>query len=370
MRTIKICCVLCLAMVLAIASYAQNIKITQKMYDVDSIVVQFDKNYFLIEDACAKIVRHARFDVKNRIFFGRFKDVSRSDSSVTVAEGSYTDEGYLNGPFTLRYVNGAIQAQGSFKNGVMDGQWKVFYPDGKPYVNFKGNGSSVLIQDVWSDAGKKLVSGGKGKYTIADESITWEGDLLNGQPTGIWRSKASFNQSGQIISTETFKGNDFFEGKGPLGSCFEKSLIPLISQYLIPLVNAGDLLVSNSPCDPATMNETFVLAKSRNGKDSLNRELFKVINYSISQSAFAGLNNRKVFMLAKVNAKGNITNVETQSGSDITASTYMMSRIYMLRDIEPARINGKPVDSWLRISVQFKGGMVGVSHSFMADAPK
>lgn len=142
----------------------------------DSINLHFDENYFLIEDTCSSIVRYGHYDFKTRQFFGEFRDLNKHDPMIILAEGKYID-GKLNGPFTLRYLNGSNQAMGSFKDGGFDGNWKLFYGDGKPRLDFTVTGQKITIENAWDKSGAAVVTDGEGKYRAELDGVYWEGKL-------------------------------------------------------------------------------------------------------------------------------------------------------------------------------------------------
>ncbi|HVG17165.1 MAG TPA: hypothetical protein VM935_19490, partial [Chitinophagaceae bacterium] len=102
----------------------------------DSVNIFLNKDYYLIEDSCAEIIRLGHFNQITKKFAGSFKDISSANRQQVIAKGNYDEEGMKEGNFICYYLNGNVQARGNFKNNVFSGKWDFFYPDGKPKITF------------------------------------------------------------------------------------------------------------------------------------------------------------------------------------------------------------------------------------------
>src|SRR5476651_1322474 len=65
----------------------------------DSINLALNDDYNLIEDSCSTIIRYAHYSPTTRVFFGKFKDVSKGNPSLVLSEGNYTPDGLKDGEF-------------------------------------------------------------------------------------------------------------------------------------------------------------------------------------------------------------------------------------------------------------------------------
>jgi hypothetical protein len=170
-------------------------------------------------------------DLKHRRFVGKFKDVSKSDTTLVVAEGNYSADGLKNGEFVIRYLNGDLQAQGYFKNGNYHGKWTfysgghivetanfingyydgdfvIFYPNGSPQTHMRIRGYNCEILDAWNFKGEKIVDNGNGDYALYTGGLNWGGNILNGLPDGFW----GFQVSDKVFGSELFNKGKFIKG--------------------------------------------------------------------------------------------------------------------------------------------------------------
>src|SRR5688572_10504116 len=83
-----------------------------RIYPKDSVNLHMDHNYWLIEDTCSTVIRYGHFRKTDRKFFGPFRDLNKYDPSIVLAEGKYSDQGMLDGPFKSNYLTGEPQAEG------------------------------------------------------------------------------------------------------------------------------------------------------------------------------------------------------------------------------------------------------------------
>jgi TonB family protein len=101
------------------------------------------------------------------------------------------------------YANGKRKSIGSYRAGLIAGDEYEFYTNGKAYLvkNYSVNTDvNNQLQDNYSitaeydSLGNALVTDGNGYYKGFDEhfkTITEEGNLQNGQHTGVWKGKDS-----------------------------------------------------------------------------------------------------------------------------------------------------------------------------------
>src|ERR1700712_3720151 len=118
-------------------------------YGVDSVNLPLNEEYNLIEDSCVQIIRHVHYNFRERKFFGKFKDVSKLDTNLVVSEGTYTTDGLKDGDFITHYLNGNLQAKGSYKDNKFVGKWEIYYENGKPEVTFEVIDGDIHLVDAW-----------------------------------------------------------------------------------------------------------------------------------------------------------------------------------------------------------------------------
>ena len=117
--------------------HTYTIRLDIKRFGKDSVNIPFNNNYQLSPDSCAQITRYAHFNFSKRIFIGKFKDVSTADHNLVVSKGNYNENGLKDGEFVTHYLNGNLQAKGSFKDDSYIGGWEFYYEDGKPELFFE-----------------------------------------------------------------------------------------------------------------------------------------------------------------------------------------------------------------------------------------
>ncbi len=142
----------------------------------DSVNLPLNANFELIETDCSQITRYAHLNMMQRKFMGKFKDVSRANPQLVVAEGNYTADGLKEGSFISHYLNGNLQTKGNFKNNLFDGHWELYYEDGKPQLTFEANGTDIKIIDSWDAKGVKIINNGNGNGF--DASVNYQLGLL------------------------------------------------------------------------------------------------------------------------------------------------------------------------------------------------
>ncbi len=132
----------------------------------DSVNLSLNNEFDLIEDSCSEVIRYAHINMQQRKFFGPVKDVSRLTPGLVLTEGTYTPDGLKDGYFITHYLNGNLQAKGSFKNNKYDGKWEMYYDDGKPKLTFEATENDIKITDAWDNKGVKVVDNGKRNFRV------------------------------------------------------------------------------------------------------------------------------------------------------------------------------------------------------------
>ncbi|HEY1024248.1 MAG TPA: hypothetical protein VGE26_03730 [Sphingobacteriaceae bacterium] len=321
----------------------------------DSINLHFDENYFLIEDTCSSIVRYGHFDFKKRQFFGEFRDLNKMDPLIILAEGRYVD-GKLNGPFSLKYLNGKPQAVGNFKDGSFDGRWELFYDDGKPRLNFTASGNTIMIEDAWDASGAAVVIKGEGKFRAELEGIYWEGKLVNGVPDGTWRCRRTTDRTNTILSSEVFKNGNFVKGSGPLGAYSDASRIVLVSPQIVPIGNASAMRISTTACDPSLSNKQYISAVYKHGWISFNEEVKRLVAPLFAKLDLKMYSGKALVIEGVVSEKGNITGLKPKGSFDSDISFGVSRELTRLPFLEPALINNVAVKQPITFTFSFTEG--------------
>lgn len=326
-------------------AFSQPRRISFRTLARDSINLHLDENYALIEDTCSSIIRYGHFRLTDRKFFGTFRDLNKYDPSIVLAEGRYTNDGKLDGPIILNYLNGDPQAEGVFNNGKMIGKWVVYYTGNKKRLEFEESSGKIKVLNAWEASGKQTVINGNGTYKSDLGVIYWEGKLLDGTPDGLWRAKKTDDRSGTVVSSETFKNGTFVKGSSPIGNYNDASRIILASESLLPISNAVAMIPSNKACDPSNSFRKIVYAIYKDGKDA-----FSVLLRNEIVPVFAKVDLRmyasKTFVIkATIDHKGKFTNLTYLDGWEDRQASALLSALYRLPFMEPALVDGKPIPS-------------------------
>ncbi|HEX7903182.1 MAG TPA: hypothetical protein VF487_04815 [Chitinophagaceae bacterium] len=320
----------------------------------DSVKLHLNEEYYLIEDSCAQIVRYARYDFKQRIFTGKFKDANYSNPDLVVSEGNYNDKGLKNGMFISHYLNGNLQATGSFKDNQFAGKWDLFYDDGKPKLSFEANGNDIKIIDAWNDEGKKTVDNGNGVYKADLGSIYWTGKLVNGRPDGKWKAVKTNDRTNTELVNEHFKDGVFQKGKGPDGDYKDVSRIILVIENQLPFVNAEKLRISPVPCN-GVKRKQIINAQYRGSLASFSEEIKRLAGPYLNKADLKSFDTELV-LTGEIGTNGFISTLTYSGAFDDKIASGLTMELRRLPPLEPALVDGKPVPQQFIITFKFRMG--------------
>ena len=324
----------------------------------DSVVLAYDSRYFLTEDSCADIVRYAHFDVQQRKFIGKFRDVSQANPAQLVAEGAYNHVGLRDGDFVSYYVNGTLQARGRFKEGQLNGRWEVFYPTGEPRINFLANDSEVKVLATWDEYGKKMVDNGYGNYESIIGPILWKGLLVGGQPDGKWVAQR-LTRTGEELASERFKLGVFQKGKNQAGEYKDVSRILLVSaEDLLPFIKAERFWVSSEPCHAAP-KKIAISAHYAKGPQAFGAEISERLTPVLNGLKLVSF-NEPIALRGKVLTDGRLVFDATDK---ITAR--VKSGLMGLPLLEPAWLDGKRVEQEIVIEISYNTSVYRFRYWFL-----
>ena len=155
----------------------------------------YDDNYYLADKSCqfVAIVREAGFDPSSQTFDGSFVDYNLSGRKIL--SGSY-HQGLKSGVFQAYHNNGQLKWEVNFIENQPLGQWKYYYPDGKPMLVVNHSDEDVEIWDYWDTSARQRVTAGNGRYRMHVEIkgyneygatfLLLSGRLKNGKPERLW----------------------------------------------------------------------------------------------------------------------------------------------------------------------------------------
>lgn len=327
----------------------------------DSVQLSLNRDFELIEDSCATIIRYAHLDTASGKFVGRVRDVSKADPNIIITDGTYDKEGNKQGLFVSNFLNGKLQSKGSFVNDKFDGKWELYYDDGKPRMNFEVHGNDIQLNNYWDAAGTKVIDNGRGKYKFEVAQIYWEGHLLNGRPAGTWFAY-KISDGAQII-TEIYKLGVFQIGKSPSGKEYKDAArMELVSTDLLPFTHAEALRPSVIPCGIAYRN--IVHPQYKDGMQAYNSILSDNVAVALESIDLKRYNNKSFSITGVVDDNGFLTNLEAIDSFDANITRKLLDALKRSPALSPTMRNGHRVKVTIQVDFVIKGGFCRFNYTF------
>jgi hypothetical protein len=329
----------------------------------DSLNLALDDGYFLIEDSCKQITRYCRFDFKQRKFQGKFTDVSNVTPGLIVAEGVYTMDGLKEGPFITHYLNGKLQAKGSFKNDKYDGAWEVYYDNGNPEITFEVTNGVCHISNAWSVDEKKTVDNGNGSFVLSLGQLYWKGKLLNGRPDGKWRLINIDDITQTPLATEYYKKGQFHDGSNGSMDYTDVSHIDFSIPVKLPFMNAENMFVSPVTCDGSKPIH-IVNAQYREGLNTFSTYISQAVSPYFAKQNLAGL-EATIEIDGEISEDGNLINLKSNESINEGLARQIIIKLAELPALQPATANGKPIKQKFTINFTITGGFYKFTYKFL-----
>jgi|SRR5690606_24521947 len=155
----------------------------------------FDDRYYLADRDCefVSIERDGKYDWRSRIWDGAFADYTSAGRPLLT--GRYAN-GKKQGQFRAFHINGALKWEGSFDNDMPVGDWKFYYPDGRPLCVAEYRADGLYLREYWDRRGRQAVENGNGRYEVTIkldgyqehgyEYVRRRGRVADGRPHGRW----------------------------------------------------------------------------------------------------------------------------------------------------------------------------------------
>lgn len=278
------------------SSYSNPVVINAKLIGKDSVIIPYDGRYNIVKEECTKMIRHGHFNFKTNHFFGKFKDLSATDSTMVLAEGSFTKEGLKDGEFDVKYPdgtleakgrymadkyegdwsfyypNGAISSKGTFLNDKYSGVWEFYHSNGQKALVFAVKGKDVTVVDEWRDDGTQLVKAGNGSF-ISLNGVVWHGKLVNGAPDSTWTCDFFLRNPQPTYITETFANGKLQAGqvKGPIANrdYNDRSVIDLLPNLPKVRIASSQGIFIHPYCDGEEPTGSYSIYYKAFGKTSI-----------------------------------------------------------------------------------------------------
>lgn len=335
----------------------------------DSVNLALNHQFNLIEDSCSQVIRYGHMNMMNRKFFGKIKDVSKLDPKIVLTEGNYTADGLKDGYFITHYLNGNLQAKGNFKNNQYDGNWEIYYADGKPMMTFTANGSDIKIIDVWDAKGNKTVNNGNGNYRVDLEGIYWKGKLLNGKPEGTWKAANPEDATNTTLVSETYKDGLFKKGNNALGNYTDAPKLALVPPNKLPFTNAETFMIALVGCDGVSLiGKRVVNAQYSAGMSNFTDNIVRLVGPYLQQVDLKPYENTLIIN-GEVSESGRVTNLRADNAFNSELARGMIRELNSLPYLQPATVDGKPTKQKFNITFNFTRGSYRFTYSFFAINP-
>ncbi|MBC5993044.1 toxin-antitoxin system YwqK family antitoxin [Pontibacter cellulosilyticus] len=347
-----------------LAQVPSDRRITMSNYGADSLHIPLNDEYAIIEDSCARIVRHVRFNREKAVFYGNFADHSKSDPALILSQGSYTKDGLKTGLFTIYYTNGKLRAQGNYTENEFDGTWNLYYETGAPKLTFKAVDGEISIINAWDADGTQTVKEGIGKYTNKGAFITWSGQILNGKPEGTWTAVNTTDRSKKAINIERFKDGEFKRGTSPIGPYTNAPRVSLLNSNDFPYINAERMVISSYKCEAKPKGVKVVGAQFRNGIPAYSEEIKLKLSGYLSTIDLKSYEN-ELTINAEVAEDGRLINFTYSNAFNERIASGIVRSLRSLPALEPALVNGEPVRQKFEIKFKFHAGIYQFNYRFL-----
>ncbi|MCW3115779.1 MAG: hypothetical protein JWR18_4175 [Segetibacter sp.] len=316
----------------------------------------------LVNDTCADIVRVGHFNADKKRFTGKFKDVSKLNSTLLLAQGSYDENGLKQGPFIIYYASGNLYARGDFNENLFSGKWDFFYPTGKPSLSLQANGSDIKIMNTWNEDGKKVVDNGAGPYESIVGAISWSGKLVAGKPDGKWAARGRFYRTQEVLASEQFKYGEFQKGKNMAGDYKDSSHILLITMDILALTKAENLVVSAFPCGPVK-RRNIVNAFHPAGEEQFRNAIRDHLEPVLSKTVI-GPFSEPIQLNGKILEDGRIK-FTSSNGTDRDLISALIVAMNGLPSLKPATVDGKAVQQDLQFTINRNNNLYSFTYRLL-----
>lgn len=177
----------------------------------------FDDHYYLVDKDCEfkSIERVSKFIVAENVFDGDFRDFDQNGNVILT--GHY-DKGVRNGVFKAFHPDGRLKWETSFVDNRPTGDWKYYYPDGKPMLTVNYDEANIQIMAFWDRRGRQRIKDGHGTYefrmpfTFYNEYgfpfFERKGRVRNGVPRGYWSTHMVDDNNKKTLYTEEVFDNN------------------------------------------------------------------------------------------------------------------------------------------------------------------
>ena len=200
----------------------------------------FTSFWYLTDESNASYYREGEIDTTNIFFINSFVDYRINGSKLQ--EGRYNEQGKKEGQFSVYYDDGKIYSQGKYQNNIPVGLWKFYYPTGqiRHVVNFSDD--PFTICESYDSLGTSLIKEGTGYWEEYFLFGKVSGYQNNHHREGVWKISLP---NGVVLVQETYVDGT------PLGNTDPRINYSLFSEYipnyLIEELNSHNATINDYP---------------------------------------------------------------------------------------------------------------------------
>ena len=303
----------------------------------------FDQEYFLVDKNCEfkSIERLASFDITSSEFNGSFTDFDLQGNIVL--EGSYKD-GVKDGLFKAFHPNGSLKWKVTYDYGKPVDSMIFYYPDERPMLVLGYEDGITSIQQFITPKGKYAVKDGNGYYEmmvpyqgynpLGYSFIKHKGRIKDGVPNGYWQVFFQEGKSQVLAAEESYKNGIFIRGY----DLFQESAYagPLYSKVPIANFSRAEILVSKSCSYDDHVGFTFYLG------EYFTQGLVNIAPEKVFDENFE--------YIVQVNEDGRPTKLEMPNELSLEINKIFLQIVKSIDHYIPSFIAGQYIDDELKIS--------------------
>jgi antitoxin component YwqK of YwqJK toxin-antitoxin module len=205
----------------------------------DSVRLYCDDQYGFTSVNCFDFLRNTRM-TNDAKFEGSFVD---QHNSTVLATGTYR-EGLKQGYFQVFYPNGNIKSKGYYNQNAPSQDWFYFHENGLPERHLQFSATDTLVIQQANEKGDVTVVGGNGQFDGEIEGrldlpgLWAKGEIKDGKRTGKW---ITYFPSTKVNKKTEYSHEEYLDGKlikgeypGPDGKKNRYTNSPFFRFFLSP----------------------------------------------------------------------------------------------------------------------------------------
>lgn len=301
----------------------------QRFYDFitgDSVQMYFNAVYIYTPPQCGAYTRFATLQRTGHLghFNGPFID--RNGRNQIIGKGRYIN-GVKDGDFELYYNNGRPQLKAKYTAGRPVGLWNYFHKNGKLERTLMFTESDTLLITLADSTGRVVVRDGNGNFEGqvaglqgSSGTLIAKGNIKNGKQDGLWTS--SYNE--RPYCNESFASGKLINGtyvnlKFP---DYKKSLLTLILPNYLRFLEQFEVTPCAAPRKYISTQKDYSFNQKKFNSDleeQIHSQISQALNSDNTKATDYAVGVHVLTMQFTVNYQGKPDNIaqETDWGSSL-----------------------------------------------------